>query len=247
MTTPPRPSASSLGGRSAAGLRREYVDGPFGQIHVLRAGVPGQGRRPLVCFHLTPGSGRMYDALLREMGTDRFVLAPDTPGYGASEPPPTVPTIHDYARAMVAVLDHYDIASVDLLGYHTGSKVAVELALTLPDRVHAIASGVGSGVHASRAREQQERHLATPRPLDENGQHLVEQFRELVRWRPQGTPLSLIQQEFAEQQRAGERAHWGTWRPSPTSTPNTCPGCSRTSCCCALRKTWRHRRCVRGA
>lgn len=193
---------------SSVALRREYLDGPFGQIHVVRSGVLGVGRRPLVCFHLTPGSGRMYEDLLVEMGRDRLALAPDTPGYGASEPPPVIPSIRDYATAMVAMLDHYEIDSVDLLGYHTGSKIAVELALTQPDRVNAIAL-VSAPVYTPAELAEQQRNLATPRAPDENGQHLVDQFRELVRWRPPGTPLALIQQEFAEQQRAGERAHWG--------------------------------------
>lgn len=150
----------------------------------------------------------MYEELLRDMGRDRFALAPDTPGYGGSDPPPAIPTIQDYATAMVAVLDHYGIDSVDLLGYHTGSKIAVELALTQADRVHAIAL-VSAPVYTTAELERQKRNLAAPRPLDENGQHLVDQFRELVRWRPPGTPLDLIQQEFAEQLRAGERAHYG--------------------------------------
>ncbi|PZM94544.1 MAG: alpha/beta hydrolase [Actinobacteria bacterium] len=196
------------GGRDTRSVRREYVDGPFGQMHVRRVGTPGEGKRPLVCFHLTPGSGRMYEELLVEMGRDRCVLAPDTPGYGASDPPPAVPTIADYARAMSAVFDHYGIESVDLLGYHTGSKIAVELALTQPARVHAIAL-VSAPVYTDAELAEQARTLATPRELDEDGQHLVDQFRELVRWRPAGTPLELIQREFAEQLRAGERAHWG--------------------------------------
>lgn len=192
----------------SATLRREYVDGPYGQIHVLRSGAAGAGERPVVCLHLTPSSGRMYEELLLELGQDRFALAPDTPGYGASEPPPAVPTIADYARATAAVLDHYGIESVDVLGYHTGSKIAVELALSQPDRVHALAL-VSAPVYTPTELAQQQRTLAMPRAPDEHGQHLVDQFRELVRWRPAGTPLALIQREFAEQQRAGERAHWG--------------------------------------
>ena len=194
--------------RDIRSVRREYVDGPFGQIHVRRAGTPGEGKRPVVCFHLTPGSGRMYEELLAELGRDRFALAPDTPGYGASDPPPQVPTIPDYARAMTALLDHYGIDSVDLLGYHTGSKIAVELAVTQPQRVHAIAL-VSAPVYTEEELARQARTLATPRRIDESGQHLVDQFRELLHWRPPGTPLELIQREFAEQLRAGERAHWG--------------------------------------
>ena len=119
-------------------LCKEYVDGPGGQLHVLRAGEQGHGPRPLLCLHLSPGSGWMYRDLLVEMSQDRFALAPDTPGYGASDPLEQPPTIASFARSMVALLDHYGIDEVDVVGYHTGSKIAVELALTAPNHVHSL-------------------------------------------------------------------------------------------------------------
>lgn len=189
-------------------VRREYVDGPEGQVHVRRAGEPGVGERPLLCLHLSPGSGRMYAELLAELATDRFALAPDTPGFGASDPPRDGPGIATYARTMLALLDHYGLAEVDVLGYHTGSKVAVELALTAPDRVRTLTL-VSAPHYTEDELASQERLLAVPRRPEPDGSHLVGQFTELVRWAPVGTPLALLQREFAEQQRAGEQAHWG--------------------------------------
>lgn len=193
---------------AATAVRKEYVDGPEGQIHVRRAGVPGCARRPLLCLHLTPGSGRMYEELLVEMSTDRFALAPDTPGFGASDAPAEPPTIGRFARSMLAVLDHYGLGEVDVLGYHTGSKIAVELALSAPGRVHSIVL-VSAPHYTDEELARQAAALAVPRRVQPDGSHLVAQFRELVRWCPEGTPLELIQREFGEQQRAGARAHWG--------------------------------------
>lgn len=189
-------------------LRKEYVDGPEGQVHVLRGGEPGSGARPLLCLHLSPGSGRMYGDLLLEMARDRFALAPDTPGYGASDPPASPPDISTYARTMLCLLDHYGLEEVDVLGYHTGSKIAVELALVAPARVHSLVL-VSAPRYTDEELRLQAEKLAVPRVLDPEGSHLVRQFRELVRWCPEGTPLDLIQREFGEQQRAEERAHWG--------------------------------------
>ena len=191
-----------------SGLRREYVDGRDGQIHVRRAGDPGRGERPLLCLHLSPGSGRMYEDLLVEMSRDRFAIAPDTPGFGASDAPAEPPTIATYAQTMLGLLDHYGLESVDVLGYHTGSKTAVEMALTAPERVHSLVL-VSAPVYTEEELASQGAALATPRTPDPDGSHLVRQFQELVRWSPAGTPLSLIQREFGEQQRGGERAHWG--------------------------------------
>lgn len=190
------------------GLRKEYVDGPEGQVHVRRAGEPGQGERPLLCLHLSPGSGRMYEELLVEMAKDRFALAPDTPGFGASDPPSRPPRIATFARSMLAVLDHYGLDEVDVLGYHTGSKTAVELALTAPDRIHRIVL-VSAPVYTEDELAAQAASLAVPPAIDRDGAHLVRQFRELLRWSPADTPIELIQREFGEQQRGGHRAHWG--------------------------------------
>ena len=192
-----------------AAVRREYVDGPHGQIHVRRAGrAADSDARALLCLHLSPGSGRMYEELLAEMAGDRLALAPDTPGYGASSPPATPPSIATFASSMVAVLDAYGIDRFDVLGYHTGSKIAVELALTIPDRVASLVL-VSAPHYTDEELRRQAESLAVPRRIEADGSHLVEQFRELVRWRPEGTPLELIQREFAEQQRAGQYAHWG--------------------------------------
>ncbi|PVG80773.1 hypothetical protein DDE18_21210 [Nocardioides gansuensis] len=193
---------------SHAPVVKAYLPGPHGQLHVRHAGTPEQGVRPLLCLHLSPGSGRMYTELLAEVGQDRFAVAPDTPGFGASDAPDRPATIPDLARSMVAVLDHFGLDEVDVLGYHTGSKIAVELALTQPDRVRSLVL-VSAPVYTAEELARQRAALATPRTPRPDGSHLVEQFAELVRWSPPGTPLSLVQREFAEQQRGGEHAHWG--------------------------------------
>ena len=66
------------------------------------------------------------------MGRDRLCLAPETPGFGASDSPPD---IDDYAYCFAKLLDSYQIQTVDLMGYQTGSKIAVELAFREPQRV----------------------------------------------------------------------------------------------------------------
>lgn len=203
-----RRTASEAGGGGLAVVRKTYLDGPHGQVHALVAGERGGGGRPLLCLHLSPGSGRMYAELLAAMGTDRFAVAPDTPGFGASDPPAGPVDIPTLAATMVAVLDHFDLDEVDVLGYHTGSKIAVELALQIPDRVRTLTL-VSAPVYTEEELVAQRAALAVPRVPQADGSHLVRQFTELVRWTPAPTPLALVQREFAEQQRGGEAAHWG--------------------------------------
>jgi pimeloyl-ACP methyl ester carboxylesterase len=118
--------------------RRAYADGPYGQTHYRFAGTPDMAATPLLCMHPSPLSGIVYDQFLLEIGRDRYALAPDTPGFGGSDAPPMLPEISDYAHAMWGFLDSLGIETVDLLGYHTGSLIAVDMACRQPSRVRRI-------------------------------------------------------------------------------------------------------------
>ncbi len=189
-------------------VRREYIDGRFGQMHVRRSVGGNESKRPLICLHLSPGSGLMYEKLLTELGQERHCFAPDTPGYGASDAPKTPPMIQDFADAVGQLIDHYELPSIDLLGYHTGSKIAIALAQSRPEIVNRLAL-VSAPSYTEEQEASQRVALAQPRGPLEDGSHLVAQWSGLIKWKPEGTPLSLIQREFGEQQRAGELAHWG--------------------------------------
>ncbi len=116
-------------------IRRQYVDCAFGQLHLRRAGGGGV---PLVCFHMSPYSGLYYEPFMQAMATDRLVVCPDTPGYGGSDMPPETPTMEDYAAAIVDMLDALGLDKVDLLGFHTGSFIALAVADAVPDRVRKL-------------------------------------------------------------------------------------------------------------
>ena len=107
-----------------AAVTRGYVDGRFGQIHYRLAEPDAADRPALLCFHSSPNSGRLYERFLPVMAADRRVVAPDTPGFGYSDPPQEPPGIEDYAAAMGDLMDALELDRVDLLGYHH-SKIFV--------------------------------------------------------------------------------------------------------------------------
>jgi pimeloyl-ACP methyl ester carboxylesterase len=72
------------------------------------------------------------------MGTDRLAIAPDTPGYGLSDRPAAPATIEDYAAAMSDLCDGLGLEKIDLMGNHTSSSTAVELARQRPNLVRKI-------------------------------------------------------------------------------------------------------------
>jgi pimeloyl-ACP methyl ester carboxylesterase len=120
-------------------VRRAYADGLDGlQIHYRYAGPRQAKETPLMCLHASPLSGILYDYWLAEMGRDRFVVAPDTPGYGGSDTPAKPPLIGDLADAMIAFMDSIGLSQVDVMGYHTGSFTSADLAMRYPDRIRKV-------------------------------------------------------------------------------------------------------------
>ncbi|MEQ9445064.1 MAG: alpha/beta fold hydrolase [Rhodospirillaceae bacterium] len=122
-------------------VERRYVDGPYGQIHVYDAIPPlpsSQLKTPLICFHQSPVSGLQYQAFQAAMAADRRVICPDTPGFGGSDAPPFAPGIEGYAIALAKGLEALGFGEgrlVDVLGFHTGAQICVELAANRPDLV----------------------------------------------------------------------------------------------------------------
>ncbi|MCW5572733.1 MAG: alpha/beta hydrolase [Steroidobacteraceae bacterium] len=188
-------------------VRRTYVDGRYGQLHVRIAGQAPHARRPLLCFHLSPVSGVIYDKWLAEMGRDRLALAPDTPGYGMSDPPPSVPTIADYAAAMGDLADALVPGEFDVMGYHTGSKIAVELARQRPAQVrHLVLMSTPVYTDDDLAAMRVTTSVA---PVAADGRFLVEAWQTVLRYQDRrATPESTLRQ-FPWHLMGGERRDWG--------------------------------------
>lgn len=202
-----------------AKMRKTYVDGRFGQMHVRMAGEKGKGKRPLVCFHLSPASGVVYENWIQEMGRDRWALAPDTPGYGMSDPPSSPPEIKDFAAAMGDMMDALGIGEVDVMGYHTGSKIAVETARQRPDKVKHVVM-VSAPVYTDEELKMMRVTNALPE-LDPGGQFLVKAWLTSGSWQDKrATPMTTLRQ-FAVGLGGGEKRGWGHRAAFAYTYPNT--------------------------
>jgi len=122
-------------------LRKMYVDCRFGQLH-LHTSFPSSGGfdelTPLLCVPPPGLTGRAFRPLLRDLGRDRSVYAPDLPGSGESEAPDHAPTIADQAAAFIDLIDSLRLKQVDVVGYQAGSLAAIELALARPEHVRRL-------------------------------------------------------------------------------------------------------------
>ncbi|WP_317928511.1 alpha/beta hydrolase [Halioxenophilus sp. WMMB6] len=193
--------------------KRLFVDGEYGQIH-LRLATPESGtfkshNRPLFCLHMSPKSGRIFARFMEAFATDRQVVAPDYPGYGESDSPPATPavTIADYARSVWQVADALSCSAIDLLGYHTGSLVAAEMARQRPDQIGRIVM-IGAPVFLPAELEAVKTHFE-PVPLDEAGTRFINMWQSVLKHASKGGTLEQKAESFAENLRGGENYEWG--------------------------------------
>lgn len=189
-------------------VKRRYVDGRFGQIHVRVADPEANATAPpLLCFHMSPNSSRIYQTFMGSMGTDRCVVAPDTPGFGESDPPPSQPSIEDYASAMTEVMDALGLDQVDVMGYHTGSETCVALALLQPTRVRKLVL-TSAPIFSDDELQGFRDHYSKPE-LSEDGSHVAEKWRAYLHWAGPGWTMDHVAEQFADALRRPDTSWWG--------------------------------------
>ncbi len=191
-------------------VRKLYVNGAYGQIHLRFAVDQGTGDKPpLMCLHQSPKCGLEFETFMKAAGHDRAVYAPDYPGYGMSDAPPqeSDATIPMYARSMWEVADALGLEKVDLFGNHTGAKVAAEMAVQQPDRVHAIVM-VSAAILTDEEREMF-KDMFTPIPLDAEASRIKISWDRIYERRGPGQTLEMLDRSLFMNMMGGEAYEWG--------------------------------------
>jgi pimeloyl-ACP methyl ester carboxylesterase len=94
---------------------------------------------PLVLLHQSPWSSFQYQAVLpRLAAAGHRAIAPDSPGYGLSDPAPEGAGIADHADNLAHVLAALDRPPAVVIGHHTGALIAAALAARHPELVHGL-------------------------------------------------------------------------------------------------------------
>lgn len=190
--------------------RRRYVDGPFGQVHVREAGDQSADRPSLVCLHLSPMSSRIYDRFIDALAAlGHHAVAIDTPGFGMSDPPAEAPEIADYSHSLIAVLGKLGLdGPVDLMGYHTGSMIAVETAASAPERVRRLVL-VSAPIFTEAELVELRRDYAHVEPRAD-GEHLLFRWRRFAHhYLGRGLALEDAAELFTEGLLGGRLESWG--------------------------------------
>lgn len=158
-------------------MKRGYADTPQGQIHYLTA---GEGE-PLLLLHQT-GSSRQYWRLMPLLAKKYQTFAPDNLGSGNSDPLPSNVQIADLARSMIDFMDFLGIKRAHIFGFHTGNKIATELAAAWPSRVdRLILCGQTHSIMAEHGALNAAMNTVVETSLrkfepDPDGSHLVKQW-----------------------------------------------------------------------
>ncbi|MBU3673150.1 MAG: alpha/beta hydrolase [Sinobacteraceae bacterium] len=114
-------------------IPKAYAQTRHGQVHYRRL---GSGSQRVLLIHWLPLSSRMYQhvmPILAARGCD--VLAVDLLGYGRSDPRPRVWSMADWAASVAEVAESLGFREALVVGGHSGSCVAVELAIGFPSLV----------------------------------------------------------------------------------------------------------------
>jgi pimeloyl-ACP methyl ester carboxylesterase len=185
-------------------VRRSYAESRFGQIHLSTAYPSGGGfdeRLPVVCLHHGGGSGRLFTPMLRELGHDRSVYAPDLPGHGSSDATGTKLSVTDQAAAIGDFLDSLRLRAVDLFGYQLGALLTAELAIARPQQVRRVMLW-GAPCHTPQERATLLQNATTPGTRDD-GSDVAEEWQRILERRGASVPPAALAEELADRLRAG--------------------------------------------
>lgn len=119
-------------------ITRHFVEIGSRRVHYRRC---GSGPAVLM-IHQSPRSSAEYEPLMRAWGEYFTCIAPDTPGFGQSDPlPGNADNIEDFADAIVALVDRLGIGPVAAYGFHSGGIILVTAVKRHPGQFRALAVG----------------------------------------------------------------------------------------------------------
>jgi pimeloyl-ACP methyl ester carboxylesterase len=191
-------------------IRRGYFECRYGQLHVHNAIPPGGGfdeGTPVLALHHCPMSGAAFAPLLPLLGRTRSVYAPDLPGFGASDAPPSRPSVVDYAAAIGDFCESMRFRQIDVVGYQLGSLVGAELAISRPSSVRRLVC-IAVPV-ATEAEREAFRRAPWPLPPAEDGSYLAVEWGRTCKAARSGLTLAQLARLFAEKLHNGTMAWWG--------------------------------------
>jgi haloalkane dehalogenase len=118
-------------------ITRHFVRVSNRRVHYRKAG----SGPTLLMVHQSPRSSAEYEPLMAKWAEHFTCIAPDTPGFGQSDPLPGTPDIEDFAQALTDLLDALGIQKTAAYGFHSGGIILVGAVKRHPERFTRLATG----------------------------------------------------------------------------------------------------------
>ncbi|HEV2569440.1 alpha/beta fold hydrolase [Sphingomonas sp.] len=118
-------------------ISRHFVSVEGRRVHYRRAGYGPA----VLLVHQSPRSSAEFLPLIARWAEHFTVIAPDTPGFGQSEPLPGEPEIGDFGAALLALLDTLRIERTGAYGFHSGGIILANAFAQAPQRFSALGIG----------------------------------------------------------------------------------------------------------
>jgi pimeloyl-ACP methyl ester carboxylesterase len=111
-------------------------------LHTTRVGMG----RPLLYLHGIDGT-RSSGEFIKLLAVQADVIVPDHPGFGRSETPAWLESIHDLAYFYLQYLDDLGIEKVDVVAHSLGAWIALEMAVRSSARFRTLTLISAAGIH----------------------------------------------------------------------------------------------------
>ncbi|MBI2165064.1 MAG: alpha/beta hydrolase [Chloroflexi bacterium] len=119
---------------SATKGTEHYVSRPDGKVYYYKV---GQGE-PLTLLHNMDWSGWIWRKVIGDFAQHFTCYNLDLPGYDHSDIPPRKYSVEDYTKAVLDVLDQTGVKRTNIVAFHGGAFLAVDLAARHPERVNRL-------------------------------------------------------------------------------------------------------------
>lgn len=139
--------------------------------------MAGERSRPaLLLIHGFPSSSESFRNVIAPLAEDFFIIAPDLPGFGCSDPIER-PSFSRFADVIDSLLSQLDVASFHLYLHDFGAVVALYLATRAPNRIRSLiiqnANAHRSGMGPQWSATESYWNDPTPKHEDEATAHLT--------------------------------------------------------------------------
>jgi pimeloyl-ACP methyl ester carboxylesterase len=135
-------------------ILKHYANLSFGQTHYRRYGSGS----PVIALHASPLSSAFMLPTINALSKHADVVAPDTPGYGQSDPLTQAmldssDDLSPYVEWLREFIDGLGFDKVGLYGVATGSQIAISFAERYPERLNYVI--MDSAAHFSDKERQE--------------------------------------------------------------------------------------------